>query len=383
MMFMRNVILSALFASVSCYELKNDNLPPKNPPITYTDMAQLFELCFGNTSNPIAVTENLVETFHKNLPITIKAPVIIINKNFIAKKIQLYYPTYPMYILSVSSAEEIFVFLLKLDHSPSWSRKSKFFVIFETNKPCVHSWKILERLWQFKVLSSIVACSGTSNKTSLYTYNPFTKRAPDPWVNTNMYYFDFENRPVFLFNQSFSNDHKICATLFFDKTEFLDGYPVNIAATYDNTDLLLSVIFNSLNMTPQVTYFNDNVLKLFRSIEFGYNDIVTSYKYNMDPRSVGTVPLEREINFIIVTQKANFLSTSYQIANVIDINGAIAIIFLLLLITLLIVLHNEYQIGLAVLDVLKLLMSMGIDAPLDRLAMKITFFTGFFFRFFI
>ncbi|XP_057334917.1 uncharacterized protein LOC130673756 [Microplitis mediator] len=134
-------------------------------------------------------------------------------------------------------------------------------------------------------------------------------------------------------------------------------------------------------MTPQVTYFTDNIYKLFWSIKGGENDIATSYKYSMDPRSVDTVPLKREAYFIIVTQKANFQSASYEIANVIDINGAIAIIFLLLLITLLIVLHNEYQIGLAVLDVLKLLMSMGIDAPLDRLAMKITFFTGFFFVF--
>ncbi|XP_057328242.1 uncharacterized protein LOC130669384 [Microplitis mediator] len=381
MMFMRNVILSALFVSVSCYEVKNGNLPLKNPPITHTDMAQLFELCFANTSNPIAITENLVETFHKNLPIAIKAPVIVINKKFNVKDIQLYYPTYPMYILSVSSAQEMFKLLVKLNHSPLWSRKSKFFVIFETNKPCVNSWEILERLWGFNVLSSIIACSGTSNETSLFTYNPFTRRAPDPWVNTNMYYLDFENRPVFLYNQSFSNDHKICETLFFDKTEFLDGYPVNIAATYSTTDFLLRVVFNSLNMTSQVTYFGNNIHKLFWSIENEKNDICTSYKYDMDPRSVDTVPLKREAYFIIVTQKANFLSASSEIANVIDINGAIAIIFLLLLITLLIVLHNEYQIGLAVLDVLKLLMSMGIDAPLDRLAMKITFFTGFFFVF--
>ncbi|XP_057318857.1 uncharacterized protein LOC130663576 [Microplitis mediator] len=381
MMLIKTIILSGWFASVSCYEFKNFKLPSTNPPITDTDMAQLFELCFANTTNPIVITENLVETFHKNLPITIRAPVIIINENFIAKDIQLYNPTYPMYILSVSSAKEMFKLLVKLHHSPLWSRKSKVFVIFETDKPCVNSWEILKRLWRFQVLSSIIACSGTSNETTLFTYNPFTKRAPDPWVDNNMYYFDFYNRPVFLFNQSFSNDHKICETLFFDKTEFLDGYPVNIAATYSTTDLLLRVVFNSLNMTPQVTYFGNNIHKLFWSIVTEKNDICTSYKYDMDPRSVDTVPLKREIYFIIVTQKANFLSASDEIANVIDINGAIAIIFLLLLITLLIVLHNEYQIGLAVLDVLKLLMSMGIDAPLDRLAMKITFFTGFFFVF--
>ncbi|XP_057334771.1 uncharacterized protein LOC130673667 [Microplitis mediator] len=51
------------------------------------------------------------------------------------------------------------------------------------------------------------------------------------------------------------------------------------------------------------------------------------------------------------------------------------------IIDVLIIFHNGYQVRLAILDVLKLLMSMGMDTPLDRLAMKLTFFTAFLFVF--
>ncbi|XP_057327498.1 uncharacterized protein LOC130668943 isoform X2 [Microplitis mediator] len=256
MMLIKSIILSALFASVSCYEFKNFKLSSPNPPITHTDMALLFELCFANTSNPIVITENLVETFHKNLPITIRAPVIIINKNFIAKKIQLYYPTYPMYILSVSSATEMSELLSKLVFSPLWSLKSVFFVIFEPEKHCVHSWEFLDVLWQLGLLSCIIVCSNTNNETSLYTYNPFTKRAPDPWVEANISWLDRRNLPLTLYNQSFSNDYKICETLFFDKTKVLDGYPVKIGSTKLRKSKNLDTILDSLNMTRQTILFD-------------------------------------------------------------------------------------------------------------------------------
>ncbi|XP_057318845.1 uncharacterized protein LOC130663568 [Microplitis mediator] len=382
MMLTKNIVLITLFVSVSCYELKNSNSSTKIPPIAHTDMAQLFELCFANTSNPIAITENLVETFHKNLPITMKAPVIIINENFIAKKIQLYYPTYLMYILSVSSAQEMHELLSKLVFSPLWSLKSLFFVIFESEKHCERSWKIFNELWLAQLLSCIVVCSPTGNETSLYTYNPFTNRAPDPWVETNRSWLDRRNLPLTLYNQSFSNDYKICETVFFDKTKVLDGYPVKIGSPNFRKSTNLDTMLDSLNMTRQTILLDfhnfTKVLKLLFNRNYDLTQFTVGISY---PGILHTVPFMQESSFIFVTQKANFQSASYEIANVFDINGAIAIIFLLLLITLLIVLHNKYQIGLAVLDVLKLLMSMGIDAPLDRLAMKITFFTGFLFVF--
>ncbi|XP_057341254.1 uncharacterized protein LOC130678198 [Microplitis mediator] len=291
MLLIKNIILSALFASVSCYELKYFNLSPTNPPITHTNMTQLFELCFANTSNPIVITENLVETFLKNLPITIKAPVVIINENFIAKNIQLYYPTYPMYILSVSSGKEMLQLLLRLIYSPSWSLKSLFFVIFETENSCERSLEIFTVLWQVGLLSSIMVCSRTGNETSLYTYNPFTNRAPNPWVKSNINYLPFT-----FYNQSFTNDHKICESLFFDKTQMLDGYPVKVATTDKATAFYFNFIFSLINMTQQATYFGDDVTSMYASLLNGNNDFTTVYnRYYSEHIAICTVPSHTKI----------------------------------------------------------------------------------------
>ncbi|XP_057325427.1 uncharacterized protein LOC130667677 [Microplitis mediator] len=378
----RYIILSVWFASVSCYEFENFNLSVTDTPITHIDVAQLFQLCYANTSNPIAITENLAKTLHKNLSDSTKAPVIIINDNFISKDIQLYYPTYPMYILSVTSQMELDALLSKLMSSPFWSIQSAFFVIFETVKSCEEdSFQVLGLLWEFELLSCVVVCSSTSAETTLYTYNPFTKRAPDPWIEIEKNWFDHRRRPVTFYKQSFTNDHIICANLTFDKTQLLDGYPVTIAMTNGfHASFYFIETFASLKMTSQLTDFRDPVL-VAKSIINTERDISTELYADYLIKCGDVVPVTFEISYVIATQKRSFQPVSYEIESAFDINGAIGIIIILLLITVLIILHNGYQVRLAILDVLKLMMSMGIDTPLDRLAMKLTFFTAFLFVF--
>ncbi|XP_057327650.1 uncharacterized protein LOC130669018 [Microplitis mediator] len=382
MISIRNIILSVWFASVSCCEFENFNFSVTDTPITHINVAQLFQLCYANTSNPIAITENLAKTLHKNLADTIKAPVIIINDEFISKDIQLYYPTYPMYILSVSSHKELNALILKLIFSPFWSIQSTFFVIVKSVESCeTDSFQALELLWEFELLSCVAVCSSTGAETTLYTHNPFTKRAPDPWIEIEKNWFDYRRRPVTFYTQSFINDHTICANLTFDKTKLLDGYPGTIAAMnlFDRKFYFIET-FASLNMTPQLTKFVDPIL-VARSIIDGERDISADFYADYATQFGDVVPVTFERSYVIATQKRSFQPVFYEIENVFDINGAIGIIIILLLITVLIILHNGYQVRLAILDVLKLLMSMGMDTPLDRLAMKLTFFTAFLFVF--
>ncbi|XP_057328482.1 uncharacterized protein LOC130669541 [Microplitis mediator] len=383
MISMRYIILSVWFASVSCYKFKNFNLPLEDTPITHTDMAQLFQFCYANKSNPIIITENLAKTLHRKLADSIKAPVIIINDEFISKDIQLYYPTYPMYILSMTTQMELDALLSKLMSSPFWSIQSAFFVIVESVKSCEKdSIGVLGLLWRYEMLSCVVVCSSTGTETTLYTYNPFTKRAPDPWIEIKKNWFDHHQRPVTFYKQIFTNDHNICANLTFDKTKVLDGYPAKIATTEAQlTQLTFFEVFTSLNMTPQMTDFGSDLLLLVLSILNNTQDTSTITFADYVTQFDDVLPVIFETSYVIVTQKRSFLPVFYEIESVFDINGAIGIIIILLLITVLIILHNGYQVRLAILDVLKLLMSMGIGTPLDRLAMKLTFFTAFLFVF--
>ncbi|XP_057330576.1 uncharacterized protein LOC130670947 [Microplitis mediator] len=383
MISIENIILSVWFASVSCYKFENSNLPVTDTPITHIHVAQLFKLCYANTSNPIVITENLATSLHKNLVDSTKAPVIIINDGFISKDIQLYNPTYPMYILSVSSHKELNALVRKLIFSPFWSIQSAFFVIVESVESCEKdSIGVLGLLWEFDLLSCVVVCSSTGTETTLYTYNPFTKRAPDPWIEIEKNWFDHHQRPVTFYKQSFTNDLNICANLTFDKTILLDGYPVKTAEVIPkDTHFYFNRIFASLNMTLQMTAFEGDSTLLALSIINGEQDIITDVYADYVTQLGDLVPVTIELSYVIVTQKRSFQPAFYEIESVFDINGAIGIIIILLLITVLIILHNGYQVRLAILDVLKLLMSMGIDTPLDRLAMKLTFFTAFLFVF--
>ncbi|XP_057329697.1 uncharacterized protein LOC130670340 [Microplitis mediator] len=383
MISIKYIVLSVWFASVSCYEFENFNLSVTDTPITHINMAQLFELCYANTSNPIAITENLAKTLHKNLTDTTKAPVIIINDEFISKDIQLYNPTYPMYILSMTSQMELDALLSKLIDSPFWSIQSAFFVLVESVKSCEEdSFQVLGLLWEFDLLSCVVVCSGTSTETTLYTYNPFTKRAPDPWIEIEKNWFDHNRRPVTFYKQFFTNDHNICANLTFDKTKLLDGYPVTMAEYLPGgTKFYLAQTFASLNTTPQPTVFGNDAFLVAEAVMQGKQDISGDLYADSVFQFGDVVPVTFELSYVIVTQKRSFQPAFYEIKSVFDINGAIGIIIILLLITVLIILHNGYQVRLAILDVLKLLMSMGMDAPLDRLAMKLTFFTAFLFVF--
>ncbi|XP_057323842.1 uncharacterized protein LOC130666666 [Microplitis mediator] len=383
MISIKNIILSVWFASVSCYKFENFNLPVTDTPITHINMAQLFELCYANTSNPIVITKNLATSLHKNLADTIKAPVIVINDEFISKDIQLYYPTYPMYILSVSTQMELGALLSKLMSSPFWSIQSAFFVIIEPIKSCENaSIGVLGLLWWYELLSCVVVCSCTGTETTLYTYNPFTKRAPDPWIEIKKNWFDHHQRPVTFYKQSFTNDHNICANLTFDKINLLDGYPVKMAEVIPkDTKFYLTQTFASLNTTPQMTAFEGDSVLLALSIINSEQDISGDLYADYAAQFGDAVPVIFENSYVIVTQKRSFQPAFYETESVFDINGAIGIVIILLLITVLIILHNGYQVRLAILDVLKLLMSMGMDAPLDRLTMKLTFFTAFLFVF--
>ncbi|XP_057326085.1 uncharacterized protein LOC130668068 [Microplitis mediator] len=375
-----NIILSVWFASASCYEF--ENLPVTDTPITQVHVAQLFKLCYANTSNPIAITENLAETLHKNLSDTTKAPVIIINAEFVLKNIPPYFPTHPMYILSVSSHRKLFAIFNKLKFAPFWSIQSTFFVIVESVESCEKDFIIfLVVLGQFTLFSCVVLCSNTGGETTLYTYNAFTKRAPDPWIAMNVSGFFQRGRPVTFYKQSFTNDHNMCESLTFDKTEVLDGYPVKVAKMRDlRMPSYFPFLFSFLNITPQVTVFPNDPYLVTHSLRESHEISTLIYDDN-SARFGATVPVTFEILYVIVTQKRSFRPVFYETESVFDINGAIGIIIILLLITVLIILHNGYQVRLAILDVLKLLMSMGMDAPLDRLAMKLTFFTAFLFVF--
>ncbi|XP_057327780.1 uncharacterized protein LOC130669098 isoform X2 [Microplitis mediator] len=383
-MWIKNIILSFFFVSVSCNKiLYRDISALQNDLVVFKHTSQLLDLCFSNVTNPIVMSENVVDAFRVTAPELLKRPIMIINNNFEAKDVQLYLPSHPTYVLSVRTIAELEELLNKLRRSPSWNIASTFFLVLKTKKCNISAFLLLSKLWSFNLLSSFVVCHEVGHGTSLYTFNPFTKRAPDRWIKVKL--IDMQIPRFTVYKRPFVNDLTIFDNLNFDKTKFLDLYPIKVAASNKYRDFIEQDVFPHLNVSVIKTMFRqtENSDPVFDSLIYGKKDISHSqYDVNDLPNEyVDAIPVTYDLSLVIVTQKRTFISRVREIVSIFDLHSGIAIIIILLIITIMIILTNGYQIRLAFLDVLRLLLSMGMDSPLDRFAMKILFFTAFLFVF--
>ncbi|CAD6212773.1 GSCOCG00012816001-RA-CDS [Cotesia congregata] len=260
--------------------------------------------------------------------------------------------------------------------------KSTFFVIGKANKFCRDSAVILEEMWKFELLSSFVVCSKTNNQTMLYTYNPYTNRATDSWVAVR----NKENskRRWTLYKKAFINDPKICKTLKFDKTQFMDRYPVKIITGIHGQIGSLRPVFRSLNMQVKV-HPHDECCGHQTNAGFlilGDEDIAAGF-YHIDVfnKDVNIIPVLYEFHYIIITQKRSFTYSFREVIAMLDYRTLFAIKSIISLIFIVIVVNNRYHVGSAFLDVFKLLLSMDMDTPFVRLSMMFLFFTATFFMF--
>ncbi|XP_057325603.1 uncharacterized protein LOC130667784 [Microplitis mediator] len=383
-MWIKNILLLLFFVSVSCNKILYKNISAmQNDLDVFKHTSQLLDLCFTNVTNPIVMSENVVDAFRVTAPELLKRPIMIIHNNFEAKDVQLYLSSYPTYVLSVPATKELGELLTKLMWSPSWNIASTFFLVLKLEKCNKSAFLLLQQLWYFNLLSSFVVCHEVGYGTSLYTFNPFTKRAPDPWIEVKL--IDRQSPQFTVYKRPFINDLTTCDNLNFDKTKFLDRYPIKLAAFHKYHDFIERDVFTRMNITLIKTIFRqtENSDPIMDSLTYGQQDI-SQAQYAVDDlvnEYVDVIPVTGEMSFVIVTQKRTYMSLVREIVSIFDLYSGIAVIVILLIITIMIILTNGYQIRLAFLDVLKLLLSMGMDSPLDRFAMKILFFTAFLFVF--
>ncbi|XP_057335479.1 uncharacterized protein LOC130674227 [Microplitis mediator] len=368
---------------------------------------QLLELCFTETLNPVVITEDLYDDIYKIPWETINPPTIIINQYFKPKQIQVHNPSHPTYILSVSnSIENLRTLLMKLKSTSVWSIESLFFIIGNSCDNVSETFKIL---WKMDLLTSFFLCHESNNSTLIiYNYNPFTSFAPHPWkkVATND---KASNHKWTIYNQLFFNDNKICHNITFDKTKILDGHHVKTTlinkipnATIDdviysgNTSFMidrsfpyLGSFYPFLNITPVAYVLHPNVAR--DAMKQGYLKVLADGNYDINERRwlisntnythSEILTQYYELTFSILTQKRSFISMANELSNIYSLEVLILSAVVLLLITIIITIINNFDFARSFLDVLSLSLNMGILTPLDRLSMRIIFFTGFFFIF--
>lgn len=83
----------------------------------------------------------------------------------------------------------------------------------------------------------------------------------------------------------------------------------------------------------------------------------------------------------IATKKTNFLTVISELTQ--DVRFVMGTMVLFVMFTILMFMINKHDLKLAVLDMVRLVVSMGLETPLNRLVMKIVLFFGFLFAFLI
>ncbi|XP_057335675.1 uncharacterized protein LOC130674378 [Microplitis mediator] len=382
-----------------------------------SDARRLVETCLINNSNPAIITSDLIEDGNKlqnpGDANGINPPVIVINDELKGDRVKGYVPTYPTYVLSFESIEKLEAQAKEFRSSAIWSVKSPFLVL-DSNKEslCSNAGKVLGILWTMDLLSAYYLCYDVSNdSTIVYTLNPFTNYAPRPWAKVEAAnQFDNKGKKWTLYNRQYSKvtDRTPCKNICFEKTQELDGHEIKLFGHASNSqkddnirtrghkivdsfadEKLVSLLGWSRYINAQrVIYFLplsamntiaeegyiaelankklDAHVKLLQLADTNYkfSDFITQY-------------LERR--YSILTKKSNYLTAISEITY--NLQFIISTIVVLLLIAVIMIVNNKFDISGGIMDVIKMSAGMGVMSPFDRLSTRIIYLSGFLFIF--
>ena len=92
------------------------------------------------------------------------------------------------FVLDELEISQLKLSLYKIYHTIWWNLYGYFFVK-NTLAPydCSDAYSFLKILWDFNILSATFLCYDSTHALQLYTFNPFTNYAPDPWQIAEVY----------------------------------------------------------------------------------------------------------------------------------------------------------------------------------------------------
>ncbi|XP_057340152.1 uncharacterized protein LOC130677413 [Microplitis mediator] len=380
---------------------------------------EIVEKCFTNNSNPILISADLIddddEVKNPSDINHINSSLIIINEDFKPTKIEGHIPAYPAYVLLFESFLKLAAFIGELRKSKIWSIKSPFFIL-DTTKDLrsMNARIVLGMLWKFNLLSAYYLCYDRDS-TIVYTLNPFTNYAPSSWVQLDASdaFIDKADEKWTLYNLKYSKvtGKNICQNIIFDKTKNLGRYKIKTVSTgrFPNVTLdkkvnmmenYLKSITNEklatihtlipyINATYSVHFLERGISK--EMMNYGYIDELVQKKYDTHDKLTQLADANYQFidiiaqytlfEYSILTKKSNYLEAISEIT--FNLQFIILSIVFLLLILAVILVNNAFRVSESIMDVVKMLANMGVMSPMDRLSMRIIYFSGFLFIFII
>ncbi|KAK0173050.1 hypothetical protein PV328_006304 [Microctonus aethiopoides] len=361
----------------------------------------IIQTCFSEHSHTQIISENLGQIFHRRFYDSNLSSIILINNKFKYINNNLLRLQIPIFILSIKSLSQLEIILLTIKSTTWWSIDSLFLILKSSKKSCVDASKILNITWELNLLSTLFICENLINgELMMYTYNPYTNRAPHPWkkIETAV---NINNRWT-LFQQKLTQGLENCASLNFDKTKFLDGYEMRVIGhpktgvkwkpnkiyniTSFSKKLLLSQmsfftnLFLALNVTGVVYYdysgflINGTASGYLIKLINGSCDMAINARTIYSAHSVSqTYPLASD-KYVILSQHRNLLQPFEKILNYYSSNLLLLTIVVFIISFIVMLIYINYKISSAAFEILRLILNTSIRKPLKMISIRIYFF---------
>ncbi|XP_044575416.1 uncharacterized protein LOC123259170 isoform X7 [Cotesia glomerata] len=124
-----------------------------------------------------------------------------------------------------NSVDELNKILRHLKFSRWWNIMMPHFIINGSDNGCKHASTALNMIWQMNILNCYYICFDSEGKPFIYTFNPYSSRAPRQWkiveeISNASYY-------LAIYNRQYDRDD-ICKGFNFDVTKYVDKSQIKI-----------------------------------------------------------------------------------------------------------------------------------------------------------
>ncbi|XP_057335703.1 uncharacterized protein LOC130674404 [Microplitis mediator] len=204
---------------------------------------------------------------------------------------------------------------------------------------------------------------------------------------------------------------KICQDIIFEKKKYLDRYKIKTISVKQfpnvTSEKKLKMMINYtkelahkklttlhtlipyINATSSVYFSEQGFSK--KNINYGYIDELVQKKCDAIDKTAQLADANYQFidimeqytlyEYSILTKKSNYLTVISEITYNLQFI-ILSIVFLLLILSVILV-NNTFRVSESIMDVVRMLANMGVLSPMDRLSMRIIYFSGFLFIFII
>ncbi|KAK0174863.1 hypothetical protein PV327_010584 [Microctonus hyperodae] len=321
---------------------------------------------------------------------------IIMNNIKLRKKINFF-------IIIAKSTIHFHETLEKFKYSSWWNIMAKFIILDSSDQHCTNAQDILYTGWKFNIVTLLFFCINSRQIPMIYTYNPYTNRAPKAWklsFQSSTVNHQHHNRGWTIYSQQYSTGN-ICESLNFDRTKYLDGSYIKIVTMchtnctwipgkeYNETvieklyphDLrIIKSLKQSLNVTLKL-YFGPNdsgesvePQGYLKHVQKGLSDLAISWRppsatYNLTK----SYPIAYS-KILIATNNQGYCSPLEKIEK---FYGVITLISMCILLTLtfivVLISSKKFKYSFAIFEVIRLLINASLFSKMDTTSRRIFF----------